>query len=94
MDYPKCRKLSYRNFSKYFKAIGEFIMYVYNQTTEGYEIVEKHSAPEPDRIIATFDNDTILGTTARKMFRNLKRGSGFGGWTPDFFGTLHFSIDN
>jgi len=69
-------------------------MYVYNQTSNGYEIVEKHEDSEPDRMIATFDSNIALGTTARQLFRKLKRGSGFGGWTPNFFGTLHFSIDN
>ena len=55
-----------------------------------YKIREFNSIDGTDQIIATFEDET----KAKEVFHNLKRGSGFGGETPKFFGTVHFSLDS
>jgi hypothetical protein len=44
---------------------------------------------EGDQVIATFDEVN----KSKEIFFNLKRGGGFDGETPNYFGTVHFSID-
>ena len=55
-----------------------------------YKIREFCEIDGGDKIIATFDDEE----RAKELFHNLKRGSGFNGNTPNFFGTVHFSVDN
>lgn len=45
-----------------------------------YEVVETNSLGETNVISRYVDKES-----ARKMSRNLNFGSGFDGWTPDFF---------
>lgn len=42
------------------------------------------------KIIATFDSKD----EAEDTYEDLKEGCGFDGHTPNFFGIVHFSVDN
>ena len=65
-------------------------MYTFLEEDGMYKIREFDGINGTDHVIATFDDEG----KAKEVFHNLKRGSGFAGATPKYFGTVHFSVDN
>ena len=65
-------------------------MYTFLEEDGMYKIREFDGIDGIDHVIATFDDEG----KAKEVFHNLKRGSGFAGATPKYFGTVHFSVDN
>ena len=65
-------------------------MYTFLEEDGMYKIREFDGINDIDHVIATFDDES----KAKEVFHNLKRGSGFAGATPKYFGTVHFSVDN
>lgn len=60
-------------------------MYIFERTKEKVEIIEVHE-DEPNRLVVSMPVE--YETDVRTIFRKLKRGSGFGGWTPAFMCVL------
>ena len=56
-------------------------MYLFDKSKDGIKIEEIHE-DEPNRVIVTTSLEDER--RARELFRCLKRGSGFAGWTPIF----------
>jgi hypothetical protein len=54
-----------------------------------YKIREFDGIDGIDHIIAEFNDPT----KAKEIFHNLKRGGGFEGRTPNFFGKVDYSVD-
>lgn len=60
-------------------------MYIFERVKETADIIEIHEN-EPNRVVVSMSVEDER--RVRELFRRLKRGSGFAGWTPAFMGTL------
>ena len=62
-------------------------MYVFSNNENNFIINEKNDMSE-NKVIAIFDNEV----KAREVFRNLKKGTGFKGNTPNFFSPVDYTV--
>ena len=62
-------------------------MYVFSTNDNNFIINEKNNMSE-NKVIAIFDNEV----KAREVFRNLKKGTGFEGNTPNFFSPVDYTV--